>query len=190
MKKRLVSLITLFAMPMTAMAHEGHQISSLMSGFLHPLTGIDHLLVMLAIGFWASRSVGQLRWQVPATFISFLLLGLSFGTVIAELGFMEAGISLSLLAMAMVLSLLTTLNPMLKLGLTTVFAFMHGIAHGQELLMSENGMLAITGLLITTIALLSVGLYLGRFKDRVGSYLNGALVSSLTLGGAFFLLSS
>ncbi len=156
---------------------------------MHPLTGIDHLLVMLAVGFWASRSVGQLRWQVPAIFISFLLIGLSFGTVMAELGFLEAGLSVSLLAMALVLSLLTKLSHMLKLGLTAVFALMHGFAHGQELLLSENGLLAISGLLSTTIVLLSVGLYLGRFKDRVGSYLNSALVSSLTLGGAFFLLS-
>ena len=34
-------------------------------GFAHPLTGLDHLLAMVAVGFWAASLGGAARWIVP-----------------------------------------------------------------------------------------------------------------------------
>ncbi len=35
-------------------AHPGHD-AGMLSGFLHPLLGLDHLIAMLAVGIWASQ---------------------------------------------------------------------------------------------------------------------------------------
>ena len=35
------------------------------SGFAHPLHGLDHILVMVAVGLWAGQLGGRARWLVP-----------------------------------------------------------------------------------------------------------------------------
>jgi urease accessory protein len=189
MKKAIFSLIALMGFPIAALAHPGHETVSFMSGFLHPLTGIDHLLVMLAVGFWTGRSVGPLRWQVPGLFLTFVLVGLLFGAMLKRPPYIELAITLSVLSMGLVILLSARINPLWQLGLAIGFALMHGFVHGQELLLADGGGWAIMGTFITTTMLLTVGLYLGNYKDRVGAYLQHAMISALTLGGAYLLLT-
>jgi urease accessory protein len=52
----VLTLITLLVAP-CALAHEGlHNSIGLIDGFMHPATGLDHLLVAIAAGYWAGRS--------------------------------------------------------------------------------------------------------------------------------------
>ena len=52
----VLTLITLLVAP-CALAHEGmHTSIGLIDGFMHPATGLDHLLVAIAAGYWAARS--------------------------------------------------------------------------------------------------------------------------------------
>ena len=50
--KRILPLLLILT-PSVALAHPGHGIGFL-AGLEHPLTGMDHLLAMLAIGLWAA----------------------------------------------------------------------------------------------------------------------------------------
>src|SRR5688572_30404664 len=43
------------ALALPAFAHDGLHAMTAAAGFLHPLTGFDHLLAMLAIGIWAAQ---------------------------------------------------------------------------------------------------------------------------------------
>ena len=46
-----------------AFAHPGdHSHVGFAAGFAHPLTGIDHLLAMVAVGLWASQLGGRALW--------------------------------------------------------------------------------------------------------------------------------
>ena len=38
-----------------ALAHPGHEAS----GFLHPFTGLDHMLAMVGVGLWAALLAGR-----------------------------------------------------------------------------------------------------------------------------------
>ena len=128
-----------------AFAHVGHQASEsgFISGILHPLTGLDHLLVLLAVGIIAATLKGRQRLMVPAAFVALMaagfviayagLQGLSGGTI-------ETLISVSVIA---ALALVVALNSGLKLfsapgvgaasaWLLTAFAIAHGFAHGLE----------------------------------------------------------
>ena len=49
-----------------ALAHVGdHSHMSLTEGLLHPFTGLDHVLAMVAVGLWASQ-LGRPRAVAPA----------------------------------------------------------------------------------------------------------------------------
>lgn len=51
----------------------GHGFSG--SGLLHPLTGLDHALAMLAVGAWSAQLGGRALYIVPGCFMSMMLLG-------------------------------------------------------------------------------------------------------------------
>ena len=83
MKQFLARFLALWLVPLAAWAHPGHDIADFVSGFSHPFTGIDHLLVLLAVGFWAGRSQLQARWQVPVLFMVVMTMGLALGATLA-----------------------------------------------------------------------------------------------------------
>jgi len=56
-----ISMVSLYAalvfvVPTAALAHPGtdHSTHHFASGFLHPFTGIDHILAMTTVGMWAA----------------------------------------------------------------------------------------------------------------------------------------
>ena len=74
-------LIAASAISTSASAHTGaesHIHDSFLSGFVHPLFGLDHLAAMVAVGLWsalAARKAGpELAWG-PAGFAAMLLAG-------------------------------------------------------------------------------------------------------------------
>ena len=74
-------LISAAAMPLATLAHTGADAGShhgFLTGFMHPLTGLDHLAAMLAVGLWsalvARRAWPDLLWA-PAGFAALLLVG-------------------------------------------------------------------------------------------------------------------
>ncbi|HEX8405909.1 MAG TPA: HupE/UreJ family protein, partial [Duganella sp.] len=62
----------------SALAHPGHA-DGAMAGLMHPLTGIDHILAMLAVGLWGAQLGGRAQWLLPASFVAFLALGGALG---------------------------------------------------------------------------------------------------------------
>ena len=74
----LLTLITLLVSPFV-LAHSGTGYTAgLADGFMHPVTGLDHLLIAIAAGFWAGRSGGH---GIPDVvyFLSLLLTGILLG---------------------------------------------------------------------------------------------------------------
>ena len=76
LSKSLLALSLLVFLPNLASAHillgtpHGFQ-----DGFLHPLTGWDHLLAMIAVGLWAAQHRGRAVWLIPLSFVGVMLLG-------------------------------------------------------------------------------------------------------------------
>jgi len=188
MKKMMLTLLGLLAFPAIAFAHPGHDMANFASGFSHPFTGIDHLLVMLAVGYWAGQSQSAVRWQIPMLFVLFMLGGVALGSMIPGLAFVEVAIAVSVLAMGLVILLSTSINRIWQLVLTTVFAVLHGFVHGQELVAAGNGMAAVVGMLLATMILLSSGVYLASFKDQLGLLVQRGFAAILTFSGAYLLV--
>ena len=57
--------------PAAASAHVGvGDTNGFVHGVSHPLSGLDHILAMVAVGLFATRLGGRALWLVPLTFVS------------------------------------------------------------------------------------------------------------------------
>ena len=70
-----IFLAALILMPLPALAHTGQGPGGFVSGVMHPLTGTDHLMAMLAVGLWAASLGGRAVWTLPLAFVAALAAG-------------------------------------------------------------------------------------------------------------------
>ena len=191
---KTIILIAAYALSTYAAAHPGHEVDahgiSFMDGLLHPLTGLDHLAAMLAVGLWSALSATSARriWLAPVAFVGMLLVGALLGLNGMELPAVEPMIAASLLVMGLLVATRAKLPLAVTAGVVVVFAVFHGIAHGTELAGGGNGFAPLLGMLVATIALHLAGVGLG-LALRSHSVWWPRVVGGLTalLGGAFLL---
>lgn len=156
-------LFMLAVLPRVAFAHAGHDHADggFASGVMHPLTGFDHLIAMLAIGLWAAQIGGRAVVVLPCVFVIAMLAGGVIASQGVEVPLIEPGIITSLLVLGLLIA--TTVKLPLTAGvlITAVFAFMHGSAHGGEL-GDASPMAFALGALLATTCLHVAGVLLGR----------------------------
>ena len=186
-------LIAATALSTSASAHLGTDSGThhtLVDGLLHPLTGLDHLAAMLAVGLWSALSATSARriWLAPVPFVGMLLVGALLGLNGLALPAVEPMIAASLLVMGLLVATRAKLPLAVTAGVVGVFAVFHGIAHGTELAGGGNGFAPLLGMLVATIALHLAGVGLG-LALRSHSVWWPRVVGGLTalLGGAFLL---
>src|SRR5215472_18258368 len=77
---RLLATIAALLIAATAHAHTGvGDTNGLVHGFSHPISGIDHILAMVAVGIFAAHLSGRALWLVPLSFVSLMAVGGAFG---------------------------------------------------------------------------------------------------------------
>ncbi|MBI1243563.1 MAG: urease accessory protein [Alphaproteobacteria bacterium] len=145
--------------PATASAHTGHgDTSGFAHGFMHPLSGIDHLLAMFAVGLFAFRLGGRALWAVPAAFVGMMAVGGVLGFEGVGLPFVETGIALSVLALGMAVATGITPPVAIAAALVGFFAIFHGHAHGGELPAGAGAAGYTAGFLAATALLHAAGI--------------------------------
>lgn len=159
-KTAVVSVFTLF--PALAFAHVGHDggahhTLSFAEGFLHPLTGADHLIVMLLVGIWSAMNTRQ-WWLAPLAFAGLLLVGALAGMAGVTLGGTEFIVAASLLGLGAMVALQLKLPALTGALVIGAFAIFHGLAHGAEL---SHSVAALSGMVIATAGLHLAGLGIG-----------------------------
>ena len=152
----------IFSLPALALAHPGHYgaggtMPSLASGFLHPLSGMDHMILALAMG-WLVISLGVRKAITPTlTFLAALAIGALCGRGITGGMSLEIAIALTLLAAGCAMMR----ERFRGLGMLSVVAVVggltHGLAHGAEALPSVSFATYGIGLLASTAMLLGAG---------------------------------
>src|SRR5216117_1372918 len=75
------------------------------SGWLHPLTGIDHMLAMIAVGAWSAQLGKRAVLYVPAAFVAAMLFGGMLGFERFALAGIELGIALSVVLLGSAIAL-------------------------------------------------------------------------------------
>ncbi|KYQ81063.1 urease accessory protein [Acinetobacter lactucae] len=168
MKKWSVVLLSL--LPALAMAHPGHDHahSGFVAGFIHPFTGLDHLVMALAFGvlLWSAAKLWKIAGVITlsVTLIVGFLVGAQ-GLVAANVA--EYGIVASLVVTA--IALWTKLNKVLPVAAALLASF-HGIAHGVELAHAGHIVSLVTGMIAGMALIYCSGLVLGALLTRYVPY--------------------
>lgn len=151
-----VFVLALF--PAVALAHgAGVATGGWAAGLLHPVTGLDHLLAMFAVGMLGARLGGRALWLLPLLFVGLLLAGagLAFNGIL--LPFLEQGILLSVVLFGILVAM-PRVSVALGTALVAVFALYHGVAHGAEMPLAASGFAYLAGMAISTAMLHGAGI--------------------------------
>jgi urease accessory protein len=183
MKTRLLlTAASLAASTMPAFAHlDPAEHGSLLAGFTHPLSGLDHILVMIAVGLWAAQIGGRALWVVPSAFVGTMAFGFALAIAGVHLPFVEPAILASVVALGLLVAMAVRMETGACAAVVGIFALFHGYAHGGELgaagaLPFSAGFVVATALL--HIAGIGLGLGIGRLSSgRIISRMIGGLTA-------------
>ena len=133
-----------------------------LAGFHHPLYGWDHLLTMIAVGFWAAQLRGVAIWMLPLTFVSVMSLGGFAGVASISLPSVEVMILLSGLVFSVFVVRKIRFTTRINVLIVAFFAFFHGYVHGQEISASSSLLSYTLGFVFATLLLHGAGILTSR----------------------------
>ena len=181
--------LALVLSPVAAFAHEETgQAAGLLAGLSHPLSGLDHVLAMIAVGLWGAVLGPPAIWVLPVAFP----IVMAFGGLMGLLGFPLPGVEIGIAVSAVVLGalVLAEVRPPLWLAALIVafFAIFHGHAHGRELPQGTSALLYSLGFVVATGLLHAFGILLGvAHRWAAGRRLVQLAGGGVALAGLFFL---
>ena len=172
----------------TAAAHTGHGAhaeSGFLSGLLHPMLGLDHLLAMAAIGFWSVRQSNTMKQITPLFVIGGMVLGAGIAWAGMSLPSVETGITFSVLVAGILIATLAKLPTAVGGTLVGVFMLFHGFAHGTEMPAGATLAAYLAGFSMATLAITLVGRGLGSLLLRADSRVSRGIGGVLAVAGAY-----
>jgi urease accessory protein len=151
-----------------ALAHVGdHSHMSFIEGMLHPFSGVDHVLAMVAVGLWASQLGGRALWLLPLTFPAVMAVGAALGMSSVVLPWVEIGIAGSVMVLGAVVALALRPSLAISIPLIGAFALLHGYSHGIELPAGASALIYGAGFVAATLILHAVGIGTGLIAGRL-----------------------
>lgn len=174
-----------------ALAHvgaDGGGHHGFLSGLLHPITGLDHLAAMVAVGVWSAATTRRF-WIAPVAFALTLLAGALLAQGGVAFPAIEPMIAASMLVVGLLLAARAKLPEAAGAVLVGAFALFHGAAHGQEL----GGLAALAGMVAGTALLHVSGMGLGRVLIKHSPWWTraaGAVVALMGLNMGWGLLAA
>ncbi len=189
MRRYCLAAAWLAAWVVPAFAHvEAGQSSGFLTGLLHPISGLDHVLAMVAVGLWGAQLGAPAIWLLPVAFP----LAMAIGGFLGLLGIPLPGVEVGIAASAILLGAAVMMERRFPLyaaaALVGFFAIFHGHAHGTELPPGESGLLYSLGFVVATGCLHAIGIAIGAIHrwpaGRIALRIAGGGVG---LAGIFFL---
>jgi urease accessory protein len=175
--------------PVTALAHVGSGASGgFLTGIAHPVSGLDHVLAMIAVGLWGAQLGNPALWVLPVVFPMMMACGGMLGLMGIPLPGVEIAIAISAIVLGTMVFAEARLRIQLAMIIVAFFAIFHGHAHGTELPAGQSGLLYSIGFVAATGCLHGVGIGIGMIyrwsSGRLALRAAGALVC---VSGIFFL---
>ena len=187
-----IAAATLLALVGSSAPVHAHVQTGEASGFLtgvgHPVSGLDHVVAMIAVGLWGAQLDAPALWLLPVTFPMMMALGGLVGLLGVPLPGLEVGIAASAVVLGLVV--MFALRPPLAVAvaLVAVFAIFHGHAHGTELPPGQSALLYSMGFVVATGCLHGVGIAIGVIhRWRWGQTLLRAVGAVVALAGIVFM---
>ena len=118
--------LIVFARVAEAHVHQGEEVSFL-SGLRHPISGLDHIVAMLAVGLWGAQLGAPAIWMLPVTFPLVMALGGMLGLLGVPLPGTELGIAASAILLGGAVMLRARPPSWVAAILVGFFAIFHGM---------------------------------------------------------------
>jgi|APIni6443716594_1056825.scaffolds.fasta_scaffold688304_1 urease accessory protein len=183
------ALLGLALAPAVALAHEETgQAAGFLSGLSHPVSGLDHVLAMIAVGLWGAVLGPPAIWVLPVAFPLVMAVGGLMGLLGVPVPGVEIGIAVSAIVLGVMV--LAEVRPAIWVAAAIVafFAIFHGHAHGRELPAGTSALLYSLGFVVATGLLHAVGIVLGvAHRWAAGRQAVRVAGGGVALAGIFFL---
>lgn len=191
--KQLLTGLLLLLLPLlliTPIAYAHTDISTLqggfISGFMHPIAGLDHLIAMVAVGLWGAFLGKPAIWILPIVFPLIMAIGGAFGIIGLPIPYIEVGIALSGLLLGLAVAFAARPPIWVAAIIVAVFAIFHGHAHGTELPKAISPLIFSIGFVVGTGLLHLAGIAFGELtRWSWGEYIvraTGGIIALLGLG--------
>jgi urease accessory protein len=167
LRNLLVLLLTPFFLLVSplVLAHPGGgEVAGLADGFMHPATGLDHLLIAIAAGVWAGRS-GDHGVPDVMYFLLLLVAGILLGICCMQFPQLQLQTLLVVGLTVMFIALSIAAPRYFAYIFFGGFAVYHGIVHMLEMPAVVTATGYIIGLILSTGMLLMVGLILRQVVE-------------------------
>jgi len=189
-QKLLLAILTLFWLsPSFAHTDVASLQGGFISGFMHPILGLDHVVAMVAVGLWGAFLGKPAIWILPVVFPLVMALGGALGVAGVEIPYIETGIALSGIVIGLAVAF--AIRPPIWIAAIIVgaFAIFHGHAHGTELPNSANPLIYSIGFVTGTGLLHLAGIFIGELtRWSWGKMLVRVAGAVIALIGLAFLL--
>ena len=179
--------LLLYAQATLAHVNKG-EAAGFLSGLKHPISGLDHVVAMIAVGLWGAQLGAPAIWVLPVAFPMVMACGGMLGLLGVPLPGIEIGIAAS--AILLGAAVMMELRPPIALAAVLVgfFAIFHGYAHGSELPAGQSGLLYSIGFVMATGCLHGVGISIGLVhRWSWGQRALRVAGAAIALAGVFFM---
>ena len=189
MKLILICIALIGAPVSAALAHTGvGQANSFTSGIAHPLSGLDHILAMVAVGLWAVLAGGRAIWVWPMAFVGTMLAGFAAATLGLQMPFVEPAIWSSVIILGLFVALAVKAPVWVGAVIAGLFAFFHGHVHGTEA--TAAGLIPYAvGFTLATASLHAAGIGLGLSAEGAIGKLALRAMGGLTVLSGIVLIA-
>ena len=183
----LFCTLLLYAQAAQAHVNKGEAVSFL-SGLKHPISGLDHVVAMIAVGLWGAQLGAPAVWVLPVAFPMVMAMGGMLGLLGVPLPGMEIGIAASAILLGTAVMMELRLPLAVAAALVGFFGIFHGYAHGSELPAGESGLLYSIGFVMATGCLHATGISIGLVhRWNWGQHALRAVGAAIALAGIFFM---
>jgi urease accessory protein len=188
-----IAAVTLAATPVLAHHPLGGRVPAslfegLMSGLAHPVIGIDHLVMIVAIGLFAG--IKRQGWALPIAFVVAAMAGTGLHLMSMSLPGAEIWVAGSVLALGVMMLVQERLNLAAIAGLIGVAGLFHGYAYGEAIVGAEATPLVgyLAGFSAVQLAIALGVSQLAKVMD-LGRFRTAALVT-IGIGTALLVVQS
>jgi urease accessory protein len=158
------------------------------SGLQHPITGLDHVVAMVAVGLWGAQLGAPAIWVLPIAFPLIMAVGGVLGVIGIPVPNVEIGIALSGVVLGLMVAFAVRSPLWMAMLIVAAFAIFHGHSHGTALPAFGVPILYASGFVIATGLLHLCGILIGatnRWQGGEALIRGGGVLIALT--GAYFL---
>ena len=191
-KLSILAAVLLSIFPGVALAHPGDvaHVHGFSAGLLHPLTGLDHLLAMVAVGAWGASLGRANAWFAPAVFVTGMAIGIFGRGGFAGAAWIETSIAASVIVLGLLLALTIKLPRGLAMALCGAAGLIHGAAHASEGQAQAAFIAFATGALVMTVLLHGAGVSIGLASARLPAVILRAGGGAIAAAGFCFLVGA